>query len=399
MTASTATASPASRQRGKALITAKEGSGAHRSFQLVGWGIFAFFAVVVPYTLPNFRVTQFGQAIAFGVIILGINLIIGYTGLLSIGHIAFAGGGAYITMILVNDNGWDYWMTWFVVIVSCFAFGLLVGLPALRITGLYLALVTLALAYTFPILLKIDEWGIATKTGGDNGRTIGEVLRPPSWARSMFFLNGKNPQEQQAIWQYICFFATAFVVFLLVRNLIQSRPGRGIVAIRDNQIGAAVSGVNISMYKVVIFGISAAVTGIGGSLLAINLASVGPSSFDFRYAILSLMGLVLGGVATLHGNWIGGIMLVFLQDLASRVEFTAIPFFRIERGSPLTQAVFGLVLVLVAFFAPGGVMSLAKKIKVKIIRVIPNQPTPPAGPPVLADGTPLAEGELTSAAR
>jgi branched-chain amino acid transport system permease protein len=290
-------------------------------------------------------------------------------------------------------------MTWPIVVIICFIFGALVGIPALRIKGLYLALVTLSLAYTFPILLKIDEWGIATRTGGDNGRTISEVLRPPSWARSLFFLDGKNPQEQQAIYQFICFFATAFVLFVLVRNLIKSRPGRAIVSIRDNQIGAAVSGVNLSLYKVVTFGISAALAGMGGSLLAINLASVGPSSFDFRYAILTLMGLVLGGVATIHGNWIGGILLVFLQDLASRVEFTAIPFFKIERGSPLTQAVFGLILVLVAFFAPGGVMSLAKKIKARIIRVIPNPPVPPAGTPVLADGTPAAEAELTGAAR
>jgi branched-chain amino acid transport system permease protein len=385
--------------RGKALVTAREGSAQHRTFQFVGWGIFALAAVIVPYTLPNFRVSQFGQAIAFGVIILGINLIIGYAGLLSLGHIAFAGAGAYTTMILVNDNRWDYWMTWPVVIVICFAFGVLIGLPALRIKGLYLALITIALAYTFPILLKIDEWGISTTTGGDNGRTITEVLRPPSWARSLFLLNSKNPQQQQAIYQFICFFGVAFVTFLLMRNLIKSRPGRGIIAIRDNQIGAAVSGVPIAKYKVITFGISAAVAGIGGSLLAINLASVGPSSFDFRYAILTLMGLVLGGVATLHGNWIGGILLVFLQDLASRVQFTAIPFFKIERGSPLTQAVFGLILVLVAFFAPGGVMSLCKKLKVKIIRVIPNPPTAPGGEAVLADGTPVAEAELTGAAR
>lgn len=395
----TETETTTTRSRGSALITAQEGSPQHRGFQATGWGIFFLLAIIIPYTLPNFRVTQFGQAIAFGVVILGINLIIGFQGLISLGHIAFAGTGAYMTMVLVNDNRWDYWMTWPMVMIACFAFGLLVGLPALRIRGLYLALVTLALAYTFPILLKIDEWGISTRTGGDNGRTIGEVLRPPGWAQSLFFLDGKNPQEQQAIYQYLCFFAVSFVVFVLVRNLLKSRPGRAIVAIRDNQIGAAVSGVNLSLYKVVTFGISAAIAGIGGSLLAINLASVGPSSFDFRYAILTLMGLVLGGVATLHGNWIGGILLVFLQDLASRVEFTAIPFFRIERGSPLTQAVFGLVLVLVAFFAPGGVMSLAKKIKARIIRVIPNPPTQPPGTAVQADGTPLAEGELTGATR
>ena len=124
----------------------------------------------------------------------------------------------------------------------------------------------------------------------------------------------------------------------------------------------------------VIFGISAAVTGLGGCLLAISLASVGPSSFDANYAILTLMGLVVGGVASLHGSWIGGLVVVFLQDLASRVTFTAIPFFEIERGSPLTRAIFGLVLVLVAFFAPGGIMSLCHNIKARIIKVIPNPP-------------------------
>jgi len=135
-----------------------------------------------------------------------------------------------------------------------------------------------------------------------------------------------------------------------------------------------VSGVNLSIYKVVLFGISAAVTGIGGCLLAISLASVGPSSFDANYAILTLMGLVVGGVATLHGSWIGGLVVVFLQDLVSRITFTAIPFFKIERGSPLTRAVFGLVLVLVAFFAPGGIMSLCQGFKARFIKVIPNPP-------------------------
>jgi branched-chain amino acid transport system permease protein len=375
--------------RRTSLLVAREGSGAHRTFQLVGWGIFLLCAILVPVLLPNFRVSQFGQAIAFSVAILGMNLAIGYAGLLSIGHIAFMGTGAYITMILVNDYRWDYWMTLFPVIAVCFLFGVLVGLPALKIRGLYLALVTFSLAYTFPIILKIDQWGISRRTGGDNGRTIKEVLRPPSWARNLPTIKG-NPQEQQAAYQFWCFFLLSILVFLIVRNLMKSRPGRAIVAVRDNQIGAAVSGVNLNVYKVVTFGISAAVTGIGGTLLAINLASVGPSSFDANYAILTIMGLVIGGVATLHGNWVGGVVLVFLQDLVTRISFTAIPFFKIEKGSPLTRAVFGLVLVLVAFFAPGGIMSLVKAAKARIIRVVPNPPAPTdrTTPPVVESPAP-----------
>src|SRR5262249_55897170 len=139
----------------RSLFTVKQASPQHRTFQAVGWGIFAFAAILVPLIMPNFRVTQFGQSIAFGVAILGMNLAIGYAGLLSLGHIAFMGTGAYMTMILVNDYKWDYWETFFAALLVCFVFGLIVGLPALRIRGLYLALATFALAYTFPIILKV----------------------------------------------------------------------------------------------------------------------------------------------------------------------------------------------------------------------------------------------------
>ncbi|MDH4145783.1 MAG: branched-chain amino acid ABC transporter permease [Acidimicrobiia bacterium] len=353
-----------------AMFTFSEGTSQHRMFQLIGWAFFFVPALVIPYILPNFRVSQFGQVIAFSVALLGMNMVIGYSGLLSIGHIAFMGTGAYLTVILVNDNRWDVWMTLPVVIIANFVFGALLGFPALKIKGLYLALVTLALAYTFPILLKIDEWGIARRTGGDNGKNLAEAVKPPGWARSLLFINGRKPQEQQAIYQYFCLFVLALICFLIVRNIIKSRPGRSMIAIRDNQIGAAVSGVPLNMTKVLTFAISAAVTGVSGSMLAVNLNSVGPTSFDFNYAILTIMGLVLGGVATLHGNWVGALLLVFIQDLTSRVSIPPI----IPKGSPLTRAVFGIVLVLVAFFMPGGVVSFATKLKRKFVRVIPQVP-------------------------
>jgi branched-chain amino acid transport system permease protein len=367
--------------KGGPLFSFREGSTQHRTYQIVSWGLVFLVAIILPYILPNFRVSQFAQAFAFGVAILGMNIAIGFSGLLSIGHIAFMGTGAYTTMILINDNRWDLWMTLPVAALVCFLFGVLVGLPALKIRGLYLALVTFSLAYTFPILLKIEQGGIARRTGGDNGKNLAEVLRPPKWARTLLGIVGRKPQESQAIYLYFCLLAILIVTFVLVRNIMRSRAGRGIIAIRDNQIGAAVSGVNLNMHKVITFGISAAVSGIGGSMLAVALNSVGPSSFDANYAILTLVGLVLGGVATLHGCWLGGVILVFLQDLASRVTFTAIPFFKIERGSPLTRAVFGLVLVLVAFFAPGGSVAFGRMVRSKVIRVIPRVPTPPGTPP------------------
>lgn len=383
---------------GGALLRLREGSSQHRGFQIGGWGTFAVIILLTPYVLPSFRVSQVSLSIAFGVAILGMNLVIGYGGLLSLGHVAFMGIGAYVTTILLNDSGWDVWMTLPVVVVACFIAGLIVGIPALKIKGLYLALVTLALAYTFPILLKIEGGGVARRTGGDNGKTLREEVRPPGWARSLLRVGDSKPAVQIAVYKYFCMVLLAAICFLLVRNILKSRPGRGLIAIRDNQIGAAVSGVDISRYKVVAFGISASITGIGGSMLAVVLNSVGPTSFDANYAVLLIMGLVLGGVATLHGCWLGGLLMVFVQDLASRFHFTAIPFFKIVKGSPLTRAVFGLVLVLVAFFAPGGFMSLAKKIKGKLISVIPNPP----GDPDLAtvpEHVDVPEGRLSGAMR
>jgi branched-chain amino acid transport system permease protein len=357
---------------GTAMMTVHEGTSQHRTFQAVGWGALVLIGLAVPYLLPNFRVTQVAQALAFALALLGINMALGYGGLLSIGHIAFMGLGAYTTTILINDYRWDLWMTLPAAAFFCFLFGVGVGLPALKIRGLYLALVTFALSYTFPILLKIDDFGISRRTGGDNGKTLVEQVRPPDWAKSLLFINNKNPQQQIAIYQYFIVVLTCAVVFLLIRNILKSRPGRAVVAIRDNQIGAAVSGVNLNQTKVLNFGISAAVTGIGGSMLAMNLNSVGPTSFDANYAILTLLGLVLGGVATLHGCWVGGLLLVFIQDFAPRIIGWLPGNIPVEYA----RAVFGIILVLVAFFAPGGVVGMARKVKTRMIRVIPKPPEP-----------------------
>lgn len=365
-----ATESP--RQKGSPLLVLKEGSSQHRLYQTIGWAFLVIPALLVPYVLASFRVGQMAQAVGWGVAILGMNLVIGYSGLISLGHIAFTGLGAYTTVILINESRWDWWMTLPVVFVVCFLFGVLVGLPALKIKGLYLALVTLALAYTFPILLKIDQGGIARRTGGDNGRNLDERLFPTEWVRKLLRVNGTDADlsTRANTFKYFVMLFVAALCFLFIRNMMKSRPGRGMIAIRDNQIGAAVSGVNLTKHKVITFGVSAAIAGIGGSMLAGALDSVGPTSFGFEYAILTLMGLVLGGVATLHGAWIGGLLVVFLQDFAPRIV-TKLP------GSPdvvYARAVFGVLLVLVAFFAPGGIVAFSRKLKSKLVRVEPKVP-------------------------
>jgi len=357
----------------KPMFVLNEGSSQHRMYQAFGWLCLAVPLVLAPYLLPSFRVAQLAQCAGWGVAILGMNIAIGWSGLLSLGHIAFSGLGAYTTTILINENKWDFWMTLPVAFIICFIAGGLVGLPALKIKGLYLALVTFALAYTFPILLKIEGGGIARRTGGDNGRNIDGVgkLKPTGWIKSLLFIDGKDESTQIAVYKYAVMVIVSIVAFLIVRNILKSRPGRAMIALRDNQIGAAVSGVALNKTKVLAFALSAAIAGIGGSMIAMVLDSVGPTVFDANYAIITLMGLVLAGVATLHGCWLGGIFVVFLQDLAPRMV-DKIPVFDVD--VVYARAIYGLMLVLVAFFIPGGVVSFGRKFRARIIQVVPKAP-------------------------
>jgi len=356
----------------KPMFVLHQGTSQHRIYQAIGWLCLAIPMIIAPYILPSFRVAQLAQAAGWGVAILGMNIAIGWTGLLSLGHIAFTGLGAYATTILINENDWDFWMTLPVAFILCFIAGGLVGLPALKIKGLYLALVTFALAYTFPILLKIEGGGIARRTGGDNGRNLDEKLVPTGGIPS--FLTGGNGADEStriAMYKYWIMVVVAIVSFLIVRNILKSRPGRAMIAIRDNQIGAAVSGVPLNKTKVLAFALSAAITGIGGSMIAGVLDSVGPTVFDANYAIITLMGLVLAGVATLHGCWLGGLFVVFLQDFAPRMV-DKIPFFEVD--VVYARAIYGLMLVLVAFFMPGGVVSGTRKMRARIVQVVPKPP-------------------------
>ena len=372
------------RQPGAPLLVVREGTRQHRIYQVVGWACLVVPLLLAPYILPSFRVAQLAQAAGWAVAILGMNMVIGWSGLLSLGHIAFTGLGAYMTAIFINEYRWDFWMTLPVAFVVCFLFGAIVGLPALKIKGLYLALVTFALAYTFPIILKIEGGGIARRTGGDNGRTLVEGLKPTSWMRSVLGLGSEDISTRIAVYKYFAMLIVAFVCFVLVRNIMKSAMGRSMIAIRDNQIGAAVSGVNLNRQKVLVFGISAAFAGIGGSIIAGVLDSVGPTVFDANYAILTLMGLVLAGVATLHGCWIGGLLVVFLQDFAPRL-IKNLPI--IHPDVQYAAVIFGLVLVLVPFFLPQGILSFTRQARARFVRVIPARPDPVgAGGPTMRTG-------------
>lgn len=351
-----------------------KGSREHRIYQLVGYGLLAIAILVLPFILPEFQVTRFNRALAMAVAVLGLNLVVGYSGLLAICQSAFIAIGAFITGSLIQDEGWDYWMTIPIAMIGAFLVGVLLGFPALRIRGLYLAMVTLAFAAAFPGLTKLEFWGIAERTGGANGKEIEEKLNPPGWAESLGF----SPEEA-ARYRYFPIVILAILAFWTVANLVKSRPGRAIISIRDNEIGAAVSGVNLPRFKVLNFGLSAAFGGLAGSMWAMNSGFVAEQDYTFILMIDLLVALVIGGVATIPGPFIGALVVVFVRWIAQTYIDIPLGFYRLDGNGPLSQAIFGIILILVVFFAPQGILGAWRKLWARVVQIRPVAPPVPEG--------------------
>lgn len=374
-----------------ALITLQQNSRAHRIYVIGAWTLaalgilYVIFAYAMPVTLfsmdQGFRISQLNDVVAYAVAILGLNLVIGYSGQLSLGQSAFVGLGAYTTIILVADHHWPYLATLPVSAAICFVVGLIVGLPALRIRGLYLAIVTLAVAYVFPTLvLKFDDL-----TGGPNGKKPdrGEAeLIPPSW---MPFAD--EGRLAQPLWIFCILVIIATALFLAARNFIHSRPGRALIAVRDNQTSASISGVNLPLYKTMAFGVSAAYGGLAGSMLMINRPFASDVQFGLTLAIFLVVGLVAGGAGTISGAIPGALIYVFIPYFVAEwtLDQTGMPpglkqatqplFNWLEDrqgGDAISGVFFGLGLLALIFLLPGGFISGIRKLRNRIIHITPH---------------------------
>jgi branched-chain amino acid transport system permease protein len=306
--------------------------------------VLAVYVLLIPQQFEEFRVAQFSNVIAISIAVLGLGLLTGFNGQISVGHGAFFGMGAYTTAILTAEHGWSHLATIPVTMVLCFAVGVLVGLPALRISGLYLALVTLALATLFPLVIQ----KYSDVTGGSTGIGVPD-FEPPAWA-------GDMADDQ---WAYYVLLTFAVVIFVLVRNLIRSRVGRAIISVRDNEVAAEVLGVNLARYKVLTFGISAMIAGIGGSLLVMNTAvldRVDPAQYTITRSIQFLAALVIGGAATILGPVLGSIFIVFVPELSADVN------------AELGNVIFGTVLVVLMLVLPSGFLGGLRRVETSLVR-------------------------------
>lgn len=297
----------------------------------------------------------FAKALYIAIAAMGLNLLTGYNGQVSIGHGAFFGFGAYTTAILMADHGWDFLATLPVVAVASFLIGAAVGFPALRIKGLYLALITLGLAALFPDL-------VTKYVHGTGGTTLVQPPQPttPAWA------TGFAPQADQ--WRYYLALAIAIVMFVLAWNLARGRFGRALVAVRDHEAAASTIGIDLARVKVGAFAISALYAGIAGSVgvMITGLASAGRVE-TFQLSIDFLVAIVIGGTATVVGPVIGAWAFVYLEK-AARDAFPAQPL--------LSPAIFGVGLILLLFVLPDGVVGGARRAGRSLMRRFGRDPDP-----------------------
>ena len=284
--------------------------------------------IVAPLFVKNFVVFQMTMVLIYALAVLALNILTGASGQFSLGHSAFFAIGAYTSGILMEFAGVNYILTLPVAALICFIVGFLFGFPALRLSGIYLALATFALAVAMPQLLKIgafEHW-----TGGVQGLVITKPDAPFGLPIS------------QDMWLYYLTLAITLLIYVAAVNLLRSRSGRALMAIRDNQIAASAMGVDVSLYKTLAFGISAGITGVAGGLGAIAVQFVAPDGYTFQLAIALFLGMVVGGVGWLPGSLAGAAFIVFVPNIAEGIS----------KG--LSGAFFGVLLFVVIYLVPHG---------------------------------------------
>jgi len=300
------------------------------------WGAVLLVALLLlPFLVKNYRVFQFNLVMVYAIAILGLNILTGFNGQISLGHGAFYAFGAYTAAIMMDKLGVPYWATLPVAFVVCFGFGFLVGFPALRLAGHYLALATFALALAVPQLLKYKQ--IEGITGGVQGI----VLTKPEPPFSFRFLDQPLSADR---WLYFFSLAVTALMFLIAWNLLRGRVGRALIAVRDHPIAATAMGINLPVFKSLTFGVSAGITGLAGALGAIVVAFVSPDSFTVNLSIFLLVGVVVGGLASIPGAIFGGIFIQFVPNIADEISKSA------------PAAIYGLMLIGFMYLLPMGVM-------------------------------------------
>lgn len=299
-----------------------------RKFVITLAVVAALLALAGPWLFPQYRVDRLTLGLVYGISTLGLVILTGRAGQLSIGHSAFFGLGAYVVAILLSREWAPLAPALAVAALAATAFGWLFGKPALRLSGFNLAIVTAALAIVFPLLIQ----RFTGLTGGHAGLAV-----PPQYAPWGLPLSPVS-------WIYMVAVVAMILALMVGRLLTRGRMGRALDAIRLNEATAEANGINVAGYKQAAFAVSAGYAGLGGGLYAAAVGYIAPEAFGLLLNLTFLAALLAGGSRYLAGAVVGGMIVQLVPELAGEVS------------QALTQAIFGVVLIVVITLAPQGLM-------------------------------------------
>lgn len=334
------------------------------SERAISWGA-AIFLVLVALLAPlaalgKFQTLEFAYVWAFAIAIVGVNLLTGYCGQISLGNSAFMAVGGYTTAIVATRLGWSPVATIPLAAALSAIGGVLLGIPALKLRGLYLGLATFALALSTPSLIRHFD----NLTGGSQGIYISGAGKDPFGLVDA----GQLTAEQ---WLYYLSFVLFLLFFLFYRALLASDVGRAFRSIRDGETVAVANGISLRYYKTLAFAISALMAGVAGSLDGMATSYVGPDSFDATIALALIVGAAIGGLGTLAGPIVGALFTVWSPIYAQQVF----------KGRP--DIVYGVLLILIMYLMPQGViggfyriLGLRRGVRQRVVAV----PSTPFGP-------------------
>ncbi len=296
--------------------------------------------LVLPLLVDNLNLRRYGSLIVLSLGVLGVVVATGYTGLISLGHGVFVGLGACTMGAML-----DWWNLPFVVaVLGAFlvtaAVGWVLGLPALRVHGIYLALLTLGLALLFPSLIK----KFPSFSGGVSGKAIDKTLEPPGWL--------ELGEEHTITWRYYFCLLVCLVMFWLTRNLVTGRMGRAMQAVRDSEPAAASFGVNLPLVKAGAFGYSAGLAGVAGALQVVLFPFVSHDQYTVFLSFRLYAAAVMGGVAAISGAVWGVVALVLVPAVNDALQLLENDVF-----------VFGVGLIALTFVSPDGIAGLAQRLR------------------------------------
>ena len=342
------------------LVRVTAGSRAHRALRAGTALLVAIVVIAIPFNSNPSVNGNLTLVMSYAVATMGLGLLVGYAGQISLGQGAFFAIGAYAAAAMLAKTGLPYLLAMPVAAAVTFLIGLAFGIPAVRLRGLYLALVTIALAVAVGPVIKRAE----PVTGGVSGLSVRQPP-VPGWL-------AVDPDQ----WLYLLSLAVTALMLLLAANLTRGSLGRALVAIRDGERAARTSGVHVSRTKALLFAIGGAYAGVGGALFAYGQGFVAPESFTLLLSFTFLGAVVVGGLGTVIGSVLGSLFVVFVPQYAGDVN------------QALTGVIYGCTLIAVVYVLPGGAAGLLRRLRRLLVGVVepavepaPVVPEPEPSPP------------------